>query len=408
MKKGNDLGQFKQFVKKAKFPSSEGRTKAVIYTRVSTKEQADNNASLSIQKKYCEQYANRLKLSTVAYFGGTFESAKSDERKEFKKMLAFVKRHNDIACIIVYSFDRFSRTGANGSYIVEQLSKKGIDVKSVTQEVDSSTSSGGLQRDIFFAFSKFDNGQRRDKTVVGMQDKLRKGYICGSVPFGYTNTNPGRNKLPCLIINKDGKLLAKAFELKAKYNLTHQEIANRLEKFGWTKGRKRFSEYFKNPIYCGLIVNTIIPNEIIEGKHPSIVSRETFLKVNNLLESKNYGSKYNRDEENLPLKQFVISDKDETPYTGYLVKKKGLYYYKNNRIGSKENRSAKKMHELFLNFLEDYQIKDEKWREPYKEMLTQIFVELHKESLDDLIALEKQLTKIESKLETIEERFVLG
>ena len=53
--------------------------KAVIYTRVSTKEQADNNASLQTQKKYCQEFAKKKGLMVMAYFGGTFESAKSDE-----------------------------------------------------------------------------------------------------------------------------------------------------------------------------------------------------------------------------------------------------------------------------------------------------------------------------------------
>lgn len=408
MGKGKDLEIFGQFAKHGKLPSTEGRNKAVIYTRVSTKEQADNNASLSIQKKYCDLYASKLDLTVVEYFGGTHESAKSDERKEFQKMLAFVRRHKDIACIIVYSFDRFSRTGASGVYIVEQLNKRGIDVKSATQDVDSSTSSGEFQRDMFFAFGKFDNGLRRDKTIVGMQDKLRKGFICGSVPFGYTNTNPGRNKEPKLIINEDGKLLKKAFELKAKYDLTHVEITERLKKFGWNKNRKRMTEYFRNPIYCGLIVSSVIPNEVIEGKHPPIVSKEMFLKVNNVLEKNNYGVKYNKDEENLPMKQFVISDKCGTPYTGYVVKKKNLYYYKNNRKGAKENRSAKIMHQLFIEFLEGYKLNDPKWKNPMKEVLMQAYLGQHEESLNSVMALEKELTKIETNIEKIELRYALG
>lgn len=408
MGREKNLDIFGQFAKHGKLPSREGKDKAVIYTRVSTKEQADNNASLSIQKKYCEQYAEKLELSVVQYFGGTHESAKSDDRKEFQKMLAFVRRNKDIACIIVYSFDRFSRTGASGVYIVEQLNKKGIDVKSATQEVDSSTSSGEFQRDVLFAFGKFDNGLRRDKTIVGMQDKLRKGFICGSVPFGYTNTNPGRNKEPKLIINEDGKLLKKAFELKAKYDLTHVEITDRLKKYGWKKDRKRLTEYFRNPIYCGLIVSSVIPDEVIEGKHPPIVSKEIFLKVNNVLQQNNYGVKYNKDEENLPLKSFVLGDSCGTPYTGYVVKKKNLYYYKNNRKGAKENRSAKVMHKLFIELLENYKLDDPKWIEPLKAVLLQTYISQHEESLNTVLILEKELSKIEENIEKIEMRFAIG
>lgn len=60
-------------------------------------------------------------IEVIEYFGGTYESAKSDERKQFQKMLTFVNRRKDISYIIVYSYDRFSRTGANGAYISDQL-----------------------------------------------------------------------------------------------------------------------------------------------------------------------------------------------------------------------------------------------------------------------------------------------
>ena len=43
------------------------KTEAVIYTRVSTKEQADNNASLDTQMKHCKKYAEEkgLEISNV-------------------------------------------------------------------------------------------------------------------------------------------------------------------------------------------------------------------------------------------------------------------------------------------------------------------------------------------------------
>ena len=85
-----DLSIFNQFARKDESKSLRQAGNAVIYTRVSTKEQADNNASLDTQLKYCEQLAQKKGLDVVEYFGGTYESAKSDERKHFQKMLNFV------------------------------------------------------------------------------------------------------------------------------------------------------------------------------------------------------------------------------------------------------------------------------------------------------------------------------
>ena len=119
-----DVSVFNVFAKESKQPKLRTSGKAVIYTRVSTKEQAENNASLETQKKYCQQLAIKKKIEVLEYFGGTYESAKSDERKQFQKMLSYVKRKKDVGYIIVYSYDRFSRTGANGAYISDQLKNK--------------------------------------------------------------------------------------------------------------------------------------------------------------------------------------------------------------------------------------------------------------------------------------------
>ena len=64
----------------------ENFKQAVIYTRVSSKEQADKNLSLDVQKRIIDEYAKRNNFATVEYFGGTYESAKTDGRKEFQRM----------------------------------------------------------------------------------------------------------------------------------------------------------------------------------------------------------------------------------------------------------------------------------------------------------------------------------
>src|SRR3954463_5439349 len=109
--------QLIDFIKKSdKKPLRHGKG-CVIYTRVSSKEQADNNTSLETQKKYCKEYAEKNGFPIKEYFGGTFESAKSDERKEFEKLIAYSRKEKAIEAIIVYSYDRFSRSGANAAYL---------------------------------------------------------------------------------------------------------------------------------------------------------------------------------------------------------------------------------------------------------------------------------------------------
>ena len=81
--------EFKQTRSDRKKSQTRASQNAVIYTRVSSKDQLEN-ASLESQLRICNKYAERKGMNVVAYFGGTFESAKTDERAEFNRMLKFV------------------------------------------------------------------------------------------------------------------------------------------------------------------------------------------------------------------------------------------------------------------------------------------------------------------------------
>ncbi len=403
----NDLSIFKQFAKTSTHDQMRSNTNAVIYTRVSTKEQADNNASLDTQRKYCELFAKRKGYTIVEYFGGTYESARSDERVEFQRMLSYVKRHKNVAYIIVYSYDRFSRTGANGASISEQLKKQGIKTLSATQEVDTSTSAGAFQQNLYYIFSQFDNELRRDKIVTGIKEKLRRGYWMGNVPIGYTNLGAGKHKEQNIVINEDGELLKIAFELKANLDLSMAEISRQLKEKGLELTPKRIGVILRNPFYCGLIVSSHLPNEVIEGKHPPLVSKSLFLRVNKIVNRNgNYGVSHHGDDENLPLKQFIKAASCGTNYTGYLVKKKGLYYYKNNRRGSKENRSAKIMHQKFIAELQKYQLADKRLIVPYREIIKNAFVQEFQYEIEQAEKGQNKILELQQKIDRLEERYV--
>ena len=409
MKFGNmsNLDRFKKFAKHSNQKEIDYHGKAVIYTRVSTKEQADNNASLETQLKHCKEYAQKKGLEVAEFFGGTYESAKSDERKEFQKMLSFVKRRKDISFIIVYSYDRFSRTGANGAYISDQLKTQGIITLSSTQEVDATTAAGSFQQNLYYMFSQFDNELRKNKTVSGIKEKLLKGYWMGSLPFGYTNLNPGKGKEQKIVVNEQGKILKEAFTLKAKEELTLKEIEEKLRRKGLKIAHwKKLSDYLRNPFYCGLIVSSHLPGQIIEGKHEPLISKELFLKIQSIHEKRSSGDRRPFKDEQLPLKGFVRSSECGTKYTGYLVRAKGLYYYKNNRRGSKENKSAKKMHELFEKLLKQFEISDPKYLKVIQDKMEEVFHKILSDKIEEAKLTEKYLKDFDNKLERLEERFV--
>lgn len=400
----SDLNQFQQFAHQNK--AIEGRKSAIIYTRVSTKEQAETNSSLETQKFHCKQYAKKMSLPVVGYFGGTHESAKSDDRKEFKRMIKHAKQNKSVGYIIVYSYDRFSRTGSSASQISTELSEYGIQVKAATQEVDTLSASGKFQQDLFYIFSHFDNQLRRDKTITAMTDLLRKGYWLWTPPKGYTNLNTHQKAVDWKIeINKDGKLLKKAFQWKVKNGYTNASIVRKLNKLGLDIDERRISEIFKNPFYCGILVSKLIPGEVAEGKHPKLVSKEDFIKINNI--QSNHPKVHADGNEELPLKRFMYCDNCKTPLTGFLVKKKGLYYYKCRSKGCNCSKSAKKLHQSFTEELKQLEV-DQDLQEVMREVMIYVYDEMTHEVRSKSAYAQKKISELNSKLGKLEERFALG
>ncbi|MCC9168630.1 recombinase family protein [Pontibacter harenae] len=278
---------------------------AVIYTRVSTKEQAETNQSLETQLERCRLYADRHGYEVVETFGGTYESAKNDERKEFQKMLDFVRKsRHKIGYIIVYSHDRFSRSGSNAIHITDQLSQLGIAVVAVTQPVDTMTASGKLQQGIQFLFSQFDNDQRREKCMTGMEAKIRKGYLVGKAPMGYDQLKVNGEQV--IKPNRTGKLICLAFQLKAEQGLSNTDIIQRLRAQGLTLYNQTLTKIFRNPFYCGLITHGLLEEgEVIVGRHEPLISRDTFLRVNGLQAQNVHGYTQVKEDEALPLRHHI-------------------------------------------------------------------------------------------------------
>ena len=201
--------------------------------------------------------------------------------------------------------------------------------------------------------------------------------------------------------------LKKAFEWKANEDLSLVEISNRLQARGLKIEDKRLSHYFRNPFYCGFIVSKLIPGELIEGKHPPLVSKNTFLKVQQNMEKYGGGNIILQEVDELPLKQFVKCDSCGTSFTGYLVKKKNLYYYKCNLKGCSNNRSQKWMHQHFEELLLKFSI--EKSLMPIiKKMLMYLLREKTKVSAEDHKSIKQELTKQKNQFDKLEERFATG
>lgn len=380
------------------------RIYGITYTRVSTKKQAVNNVSLETQLKGCIGMGEEKKIPIIREFGGTHESAKTDDRKEFEKAIEFAKDPaNRVGYIIVYSFDRFSRSGRGGISIADELEKIGVHILSVTQPGDTATSSGKLLQTIQFAVGNYENEQRALKSLEGMKARLEQGYWPTTPPLGYTTTREhGKQKL---IINATGEVIRQAFVWKNE-GMSNHDISMKCRALGHEIDEKRLSVTFRNPFYCGILKHGIIPGKVFHGRHEPLVSEELFLKINQPeTQPQNYISK--PTDELFPLKRFIKCEKCGTHWVGYTVKAKNKNYYKCNLRGCKCNVSAERIQGEFKDFLTTYTI-PEKYIEPLKLQISMTFKTMNEGADKDRVRLTRQLREWEEKLFKVEERNALG
>ena len=373
---------------------------AALWTRVSSEKQEQNNCSLETQDKVCREYAERNGITIKKPFGGTHESAKK-MGEEFKKMIAEVRRDKEINVILVYSYDRFSRTGAEASMLKALLKSKGVYVVSATQPVDPDSASGDFMEDVLLLFSKFDNTIRKDKCVGGMKECLRRGEWFNAAPFGYDHYK--ENKHHYLKVNWKGELLRKAFRWKADEGLSNPEICERLKALGLEIDRKKLSYIFMNPIYCGYIRHNLLDEgELVKGNHEPIVDEETFKKINGASKA---GYEHKEVTENFPLKRHVRCADCGGYLTGY--PRKGWCYYKCNKIGCKNNQSAIKMHNKYIGLLDSYGIPKE-FHGILKKVLVELFKGCHESRMEMTSTLNKKKTEVENKIKNVQYRFGVG
>src|ERR1700728_3382923 len=99
---------------------------AVIYCRVSSKEQVDGT-SLESQQLACREYADRNQLTVACVFIERGESAKFADRPQLLEMLAFcAKRENGVEQLLVWKVDRLARNVGDHFNIKAGLMKQGI------------------------------------------------------------------------------------------------------------------------------------------------------------------------------------------------------------------------------------------------------------------------------------------
>lgn len=114
----------------------------VGYVRVSTVEQSEERQIIELREK-----------AGVEKFFVDKVSAKSAKRPKFDEMMNFLREGDEL---IVSEFSRLARSTIDLLNIVETLTKKDVKVRSLKEQLDSSTPQGKFMLTIFGAIAEFE------------------------------------------------------------------------------------------------------------------------------------------------------------------------------------------------------------------------------------------------------------
>src|SRR5947209_1703843 len=144
------------------------------YARVSTQDQ-----TLDLQKDALE------KIGCSKIFTDTASGAKA-ERKGLEEAIEYVR---DGDTLVVWRLDRLGRSLKHLIETISKLDSRKIGFKSLTENIDTTTSGGKLIFHIFGALAEFERNLIRERTNAGLQAARARGRLGGRPKAKTLNTS---------------------------------------------------------------------------------------------------------------------------------------------------------------------------------------------------------------------------
>lgn len=280
--------------------------RAIIYLRVSTKEQAERDGdpegySIPAQREAVTRKAEGLGSVVVQEFADRGESARSAQRPELQRMLRYIQDHAIDYCI-VHKVDRLARNRADDVEINLALQSAGVRLVSATENIDE-TPSGMLLHGIMSSIAEFYSRNLATEVSKGKSQKARQGGTVGRAPLGYLNhlalDELGREVRSVVLDPVRAPMIKWAFERYARGGISVNALTEELVARGLTTRAtpKRASQ----PIYVSamhsILVNPYYKQVVVykgahyAGKHEGLVSPEMWERVQSILRYNNTGEK---------------------------------------------------------------------------------------------------------------------
>lgn len=354
---------------------------ALLYARVSSKEQKEEGYSIEAQEKLLKEYANTNNFKIAKKFIDV-ETAKRAGRENFEKMIEFLKAHPEIKSILVEKTDRLYRNFRD--YVT--IDDLNIEIHLVKENEIISNDSKSHQKfihgiKVLMAKNYIDN--LSEETRKGMIEKAEQGYFPSYAPLGYLNIDrkEGNRILKDLAIDEQrAPIIQKLFRLYATGDYSLEALTNIASEEGLKSklsGKKLYKStiqhILKNPIYYG---DFLWMGKLYQGSHPPLITKELFDMVQDAFQSHN---KPKLTRRNFPYTGLLVCGECGCAITAEIKKGKYIYYHCTHHkpCNNKTYIRQEKLDKMFAEIVKGIQI-DEKMVALIKESLT----ESHKDESD--------------------------
>ena len=168
--------------------------RVVPYLRVSTGRQAETDLSIPDQRRQIEAWARARDHVIVCEYAEPGASATDDRRPIFQAMIdRACDGQGDINAIVVHSFSRFMRDSFAFEFYLRKLSRHGVALFSITQDVVEGDPAQVMMRKVIALFDEYQSKENAKHVLRAMKENARQGYWNGSrPPFGYSTLEVAR------------------------------------------------------------------------------------------------------------------------------------------------------------------------------------------------------------------------
>lgn len=271
---------------------------AVIYARVSTARQAEDELPIESQLEQCRNKARDIGAEIVGTFVDPGISGRDENRPAFIEAIGTC-RDQRVTYFITWNTKRFARNAVYAELRKRDLDKIGTKVIYCTVEIDRSTASGILFDGMLGLIDEHYSRVNSEDTTRSMMKNARDGFWNGGcTPYGYRSMpapqNPRRKMLEP--VPEEAWIVGQIFTWRTS-GVGARVIAGRLNKAGYQLRGRRWNAstvhfVLRNPAVNGFVCfgkfsgNARRPRDqwIMVKSHPPIVDDDLWNKVQAMMD----------------------------------------------------------------------------------------------------------------------------